>query len=144
MHFYTYDQWYSNTYYSQDNTEIAKGNTRIIDLSTIDGRYLNIRSCWKNPRFVPTLPKYTNNPQFVRTLASSPIIYPKMSTIDCDIGCLYQLKYYDESTSSEYRSNRGCIQPLDKQFGSFSSLPYISIMAANGSPVVAKKEWDSI
>lgn len=108
MHFYTYDDWLNNAYYSKDNKEISKNSVKVVDITSdvSSNKYLTIRSCWRNPTFVST---YSRNPAIV----------PTMSTIDCDVGCLYQMKSsstYPDSTKAGYRMNRGCIQELRNHY----------------------------
>ena len=113
MHFYTYDEWYANEYYYQDNTEIPRGNTQIIDLypyDTTKSLYLHIRSVWSDPKFVST----TSQDQ---------VINIQYDPIDCDLGCLYQFKDgnagigYSDSTRDGFLKNRGYIQAIDKHWG---------------------------
>lgn len=114
MHFYTYDEWVNHSYYSIDDSEVSPGSSRVIDLSTLDTKYhyIVIRSCWKNPKFLSTYTK------------SSPAIVPTMEKIDCDIGCLYQLKGNTSST----RKKRGCIQEMTGSMGSTLVSPYIQVV----------------
>lgn len=121
MHFYTYDEWVSNSYYSVDTREITPSRTQMYDLTeNTDKDYLIVRSCWRNP-------------EFVSSYSQSPSIVPTMSTIDCDIGCLYQLRDPTDSSIDKYsnegkilyRSRRGVIQEIGNSNGSFSSIPYI-------------------
>lgn len=119
MHFYTYDEWYNNAYYSKDNTEIPTGNTRIVPLADISEKYLTIRSCYKNPEFIST---YTGTPS----------ISVDLEPVDVDIGCLY-LKNGSYSTKSQYRALRGCVQVLGNNFGSTYTDPYIAIYNTGGS-----------
>lgn len=109
MHFYTYDEWYNNEYYSQDNTEIPRGNTKIIDLSAYSNPwlYLHIRSVWSDPKFVST----TSQDQ---------VINIEYDPIDCDLGCLYEFKenaVYEGSSREVYLKNRGYIQAIDNHWG---------------------------
>lgn len=111
MHFYTYDEWVSHNYYSQDTAQLHKGYTRIFDLSDeeySDKEFLTIRSCWRNPIFISDF-------------TGSPIVKPKMPEIDMDIGCLYKLK---GNTNSD-RSKRGCLQYIGDNLGHITSSPYI-------------------
>lgn len=133
MHFYTFDEWLANAYYSHDDSIVSRGSSTIINWSSqFSGKpCLNVRSCWKNPKFVSTV-------------GTNPIIVPKMEPINCDIGALYQFKdrtrYNDyvnynldpydfpaNVNPSGYRANRGCVQVLDKNYGSYDSFPFIQI-----------------
>lgn len=122
MHFYTYDEWLANSYYSIDSSEISKGSTQIYQLKDHD-YYLHIRSCWKDPKFVSTM-------------GSDASVTPELSKIDLDVGCLYKMKPTSEpETQEEYRKNRGCIQELGGNFGDprdtyVNTFPYIKILGA--------------
>lgn len=109
MHFYTFDDWKSNLYYSKDSKEISKGESRVIELtsdyvSNEKFPLLSIRSCYRQP-------------EFVSTYSGTPSIVPEMSTIDLDVGCLYKLK--DGTT--------GCIQYLDDHTGVRGLSPFIEL-----------------
>lgn len=121
MYFYTYDEWLNNAYYAVDEDEIGVGRSKAYKLTSED-RELVIRSSWSNPKFIST---YT---------LGTPSIVPTMNKIDCDLGCLYQLKPDPESPISEkleYRNNRGVVQWLDSSTGSPSGNinypPYITL-----------------
>lgn len=151
MHFYTYDEWLNNAYYYLDNYALAPGGQKVYDISSgsvdISGStQLAIKSCWKNPNFVPT---YSGG------YAS---VAPTMNKIDCDVGCLYELNRYDDgsdldledteypkkrwndTTRTNFLLNRGCIQALSNiddpnrestdvsgNYGSLTSLPYVEL-----------------
>ena len=109
MHFYTYDEWYNNYYYSQDSTEISRNDTRVIDLSTYSNPwlYLHIRSVWSNPKFTPVG-------------VSDPVVNIQYEPIDCDLGCLYQLKENTEEindSDTPHLQNKGYIQSIDNHWG---------------------------
>ena len=112
MHFYTYDEWVSNDYYSEDTATIYKGHTVIYDVTDNPNKqFLTIRSCWRDPEFRSTYP-------------GIPIIHPELEKIDLDIGCLYKLT--DDTSSS--LSSRGCIQELNNEVGrSVHQAPYIQL-----------------
>ena len=110
MHMYTYDEWVAHNYYLEDSSVIYPGNIRVFDCtSNPTKKYLTIRSCWRNPKFISSQP-------------GSVLIKPKMPDIDLDIGCLYKLT---GNTTSD-RSRRGCIQEIKHQWGSLTSEPYIA------------------
>lgn len=107
MHFYTFDDWKSNSYYSKDNKEISKGTSRVIELTqeyVTRNPLLSIRSCFCQPTFVSTY-------------SGTPSIIPKMPTIDLDVGCLYKLK--DGTT--------GSIQYLEDHTGNRGQSPFIEL-----------------
>ncbi len=116
MHFYTYDEWSANAYYSIDAREIPVGGHVILDLDSLNSDeqpYLNIHSCWRTPVFNSTYSSGT------------PVILPEISPIDCDIGCLYRFK----------NGRKGCIQSLNAAdadssgiLGSITSYPFIQIV----------------
>ncbi len=111
MHFYTYDEWVSHDYYTQDNSVIYKGHSAVYDLSSNSSKtYLTVRSCWRDPKFVSD---YQGVPEVV----------PKLEPIDLGVGCLYKL----QGNTNEDRSLRGCIQRLGNQLGRTYSSPYIEI-----------------
>ena len=114
MHFYTYDEWVSNDYYSIDSGQLYKGDTAIFDLSdpaNQDKRYLTVRSCW-------------NDPRFKSSIVGSPVINPTMPEIDLEIGCLYKLTGNKPST----RSLRGVIQQISGHvYTEVFEYPYIAL-----------------
>lgn len=138
MHFYTFDEWLANAYYSQDNSIIPRGSSKVINLTTEylynNINYLHIWSCWRTPKFISTV-------------GSDPVIVPTIPEIKSEFGCLYQLKddaVYDDDAITNvnyndppgyyqdvykyrkgYRSNRGAIQALGRKLGSIASPPYI-------------------
>lgn len=110
MHMYTYDEWVAHNYYLEDSSSIFPGNIRIFDFSSNPSKkYLTIRSCWRDPKFISSSP-------------GSVIIQPTPQEIDLDVGCLYKLT--GDTASS--RSRRGCVQELGNQWGSITEEPYIS------------------
>lgn len=104
MHFYTYDDWVANAYYSKDNKEIPIGQTAVYEMTSDTPRYLSIRSCWKNPRFISTYP-------------GIPSIVPTEQKIDLDLGCICKLK---DGTYKVY-------QYLGGDLGSVLDPPYIQL-----------------
>lgn len=128
MHFYTYDEWVANAYYSVDQNEIPPGSSRTIDVSYtgLDDpyHYLLIRSCWQNPRFVSTYPGPDRD------------IIPEMETIDFDVGCLWEYNQnYIDSQHLSFRESRGCIQEIsnsDETLGNVDVPPYIQLIPRSG------------
>lgn len=109
MHFYTYDEWVANNYYSKDNKEIIKNQSQTY---SVTDTYLTIRSCWRNPKFIST---YSTTSQ----------VGPTLDKIDCDLGCLYELETKDNN--NQYI--QGCIQFLkpyaSNSLGDLDTPPFI-------------------
>lgn len=108
MHFYTYDEWLADSYYTKDSTVLLKNETKVYDLSDPPGRYLTIRSCWSNI-------SYISNTIDSSLMALTPY------HIDCDIGCLWKL------TGEYYSGRKGCIQEIDDMIGNIAETPWIEI-----------------
>ena len=148
MHFYTFDEWLANAYYSEDNSSIPKGSSKVINLTSEypDARYLHIWSCWRTPKFISTV-------------GSDPTIVPTIPEIKSEFGCLYELNYYNEDLDPadinynvpvpeghehdvykyrvNYRSNRGALQALGRKLGSIARPPFIFLFGNLVTGVVA-------
>lgn len=129
MHFYTYDEWVANAYYSVDQNEIIPGSSQTIDITEgTSHHYLLVRSCWQYPKFIST---YS---------ATNSGIMPEVRPIDCDIGCLWESRATwapdARPTKEEFRNSRGCIQELSNGAsakGDIHTSPYMQLITKSGT-----------